>query len=129
MERKPIYITLFPTACMTALTLTAFVFPDFALLGIDLTGLFEIALMVLFPLLFALQGVLCALFRVRLVPAVAVSLLDFAVLGVLLLSDAAMRMMPLYAAAELLCWTAAGVVRLHAKRISPPDCSVKSDLH
>ncbi|WP_435630763.1 hypothetical protein [Clostridium botulinum] len=57
--------------------------------GIDFKGIFIISLILLFPILFVIQGILCALNNINIFLSLGVSILDFIILMFIYMNESA----------------------------------------
>lgn len=101
MEKKIIVTVLFPALFMTIITIVSFSnminFSD-----IDFKGIFIMSLILLFPLLFLLQGSICAVTNTNVFLSFGVSILDFIILMVIYLNDSAFIYLFIYLASGLI---------------------------
>jgi hypothetical protein len=89
MKKKNVVTVLFPLLFMTIITIISFSnMLDFK--GIDFKGIFILSLILLFPLLFLLQGIICAINNTNLFLSLGVSILNFIILLMVYLNDSAL---------------------------------------
>lgn len=88
MKIKNIITVIFPTLFMTLITVVSFKnMLNFN--GIDFKGIFISSLIFLFPLLFFIQGLTCAITRTNIFLAFGISILDFIILMFVYMNDSA----------------------------------------
>lgn len=88
MKVKNIITILFPTLFMTLITVVSFQHM-LNYTSLDFKGIFLISLIFLFPILFFIQGITCAITRTNIFLALGVSILDFIILMFVYLNDSA----------------------------------------
>lgn len=88
MKVKNIITILFPTLFMTLITVVSFQHM-LNYTSLDFKGIFLISLIFLFPILFFIQGITCAITRTNIFLALGVSILDFIILLFVYLNDSA----------------------------------------
>lgn len=88
MKKKSVVTALFPALFMTITTIVSFSnMLDFN--GIDYKGIYILSLILLFPLLFLLQGIICAINNTNVFLSVGLSILTFIILMIVYLNDSA----------------------------------------
>ena len=88
MKKKNVVTVLFPLLFMTIITIISFSnMLDFK--GIDFKGIFILSLILLFPLLFLLQGIICAINNTNVFLSLGVSILNFIILLMVYLNESA----------------------------------------
>ncbi|AJD32875.1 hypothetical protein AAGC94_04090 [Clostridium sporogenes] len=88
MEKRKIITITFPTLFMTIITIVSFQnMLNFN--GIDFKGIFIISLILLFPILFLIQGILCAINNTNIFLSLGVSILDFIILMFVYMNESA----------------------------------------
>jgi hypothetical protein len=88
MKKKNVVTVLFPLLFMTVITVISFSnMLDFN--GIDFKGIFILSLILLFPFLFLLQGIICAINNTNIFLSLGVSILNFIILLIIYLNDSA----------------------------------------
>ncbi|EPY2278566.1 hypothetical protein ACXAT3_003939 [Clostridium sporogenes] len=89
MKIRKMVTVIFPTLFMTIITIVSFQnMLDFN--GIDFKGIFIIALIILFSVLFLIQGILCAINDTNIFLAFGISILDFIVLIFIYMNESAL---------------------------------------
>lgn len=88
MKVKNIITILFPSLFMTLITVVSFQHM-LNYTSLDFKGIFVISLIFLFPILFLIQGITCAITRTNIFLALGVSILDFIILMFVYLNDSA----------------------------------------
>ncbi len=88
MKNNKLITILFPALCMSFITVFTFLSAD-TNLGMMLKMIFALSLMVLFPLMFLIQGIRCALARVNVVLSLGISSLTFLLLIAIYLNSTA----------------------------------------
>lgn len=88
MKKNNIITITFPTLFMTIITIVSFQnmlnFND-----IDFKGLFIISYIILFPILFLIQGIMCAINKTNIFLALGISVLDLLILMLVYMNDSA----------------------------------------
>ncbi|WP_434302928.1 hypothetical protein [Clostridium botulinum] len=88
MEKRRIITITFPALLMTIITIISFQnMLNFN--GIDFKGIFIISLILLFPILFIIQGILCAISHTNVFLSLGVSILDFIILMFVYMNESA----------------------------------------
>ena len=102
MKKKNVSIILFPAILMSLLTVVSFSNMDiYNATGFDFKGFFIISLLLLFPLLFLIQGILCAINNANIVIIVfeyGISILSYIILMKIYLNDSAFIYILIYSA-------------------------------
>lgn len=93
MKNKGILTVLFPTFFMTIMTITAST-PN--TVNVDFKSILVLSSLLIFPLLFLLQGIICALGNINVLLSLGVSILDFLILVMIYLNDSAFFYVPIY---------------------------------
>lgn len=93
MKTKGILTVLLPTFFMTIITITVST-PN--TINVDLKSIFVLSLLLIFPLLFLLQGIICALGNINVFLSLGVSILDFLILVMIYLNDSVFFYGPIY---------------------------------
>lgn len=97
MKKKSVVTVLFPALFMTIITIVSFAnMLDFN--GIDFKGIFILSLILLFPLLFLLQGIICVINNTNIFLSLGVSILNFIILMMVYLNDSAFIYVLIYLA-------------------------------
>ncbi|MDR5586357.1 MULTISPECIES: hypothetical protein [Clostridium] len=100
---------------MSLLTVISFTNMDvYNTKGIDFKGLFIISLLLLFPLLFLIQGILCAVNNtniVNLIFSFGVSILDYIILMKIYLNDSAFEYVLIYSVLWIIGYTITYIVK------------------
>ncbi|OOM75914.1 hypothetical protein CLPUN_29510 [Clostridium puniceum] len=95
MEKRKVLTMLFPTLSMTIITITSFSnMLNFN--AIDFKGIFILSLILLFPLLFLMQGIICAISNINVFLSLGVSILNFIILTMVYLNDSALIYVLIY---------------------------------
>ena len=88
MKKSNIITIIFPTLFMTIITISSFQnMLNFN--GLDFKGLFIVSLILLFPILFLIQGIICAINNTNIFLSFGVSILDFIILMFVYMNDSA----------------------------------------
>ncbi|WP_434293672.1 hypothetical protein [Clostridium botulinum] len=88
MKKRKIVTLIFPAFFMTIITIVSFQnMLDFN--GIDFKSIFIISLIFLFPILFLIQGILCAINNTNIFLSIGVSILDFIILMFVYMNESA----------------------------------------
>ncbi|NFG63394.1 hypothetical protein FDG75_06000 [Clostridium botulinum] len=115
IKKKNIIIIFFPAILMSLLTVISFTNMDvYNTKGIDFKGLFIISLLLLFPLLFLIQGILCAVNNtniVNLIFSFGVSILDYIILMKIYLNDSAFEYVLIYSVLWIIGYTITYIVK------------------
>ncbi|MBN1068191.1 hypothetical protein DVW02_09400 [Clostridium botulinum] len=115
IEKKNIIIIFFPAILISLLTVISFSNMDvYNTTGIDFKGLFILSLLLLFPLLFLIQGILCAVNNtniVNLIFSFGVSILDYIILMKIYLNDSAFEYVLIYSVLWIVGYTITYIVR------------------
>ncbi|MBN1038875.1 hypothetical protein DVW12_09180 [Clostridium botulinum] len=115
IKKKNIIIIFFPAILMSLLTVISFSNMDvYNTTGIDFKGLFILSLLLLFPLLFLIQGILCAVNNtniVNLIFSFGVSILDYIILMKIYLNDSAFEYVLIYSVLWIVGYTITYIVR------------------
>lgn len=93
MKNKRILIVLFPAFFMTIITILGSI-PD--IINVDFKGILVLSLLLIFPLLFLLQGIICVLGNINVFLSLGVSILDFLILAMICLNSSAFFYIPIY---------------------------------
>lgn len=93
MNNKGILTVLFPTFFMTIITIAVSA-PNTG--DIDFKWILVLSLLLIFPLLFLLQGIICALGNINVFLSLGVSMLDFLILVMICLNRSAFFYVPIY---------------------------------
>lgn len=88
MKKGNVVTILFPAVFMTIITIVSFLnMLNFN--SIDFKGIFIASLILLFPLLFLLQGIICVISNTNVLLSLGVSILNFIILMMVYLNDSA----------------------------------------
>lgn len=93
MKTKGILTVLFPTFFMTIITITASVPNN---INLDFKSILVLSLLLIFPLLFLLQGIICALGNNNVFLSLGASILDFYILSTIYFKGSAFFYVPIY---------------------------------
>ncbi|KPI52777.1 membrane protein [Clostridioides difficile] len=97
MKKSSIFSIIFPTIIMVLIFLT-FATDIFNIPDIQSKGIFVIGLVLIFPISFFIQGIVCALNKISWILSLIVSLSTYIVLMYIFLNDSAYIYVLLYAA-------------------------------
>jgi hypothetical protein len=88
MRKVSVIITLFPALFMNIIAIVSFSnMSNFN--SIDFKGIFILSLILLFPLLFLIQGIICARYNINAFISLGASILGFIILMLVYLNDSA----------------------------------------
>lgn len=97
MRKRCIITVLFPAFFMTIIVIVSFSnMSNFN--GIDYKGIFILSIILLFPLLFFLQGIICPISNTNVFLSLGVSILNFIILMMVYLNDSALIYIFIYIA-------------------------------
>ena len=95
MKKKSAVTVLFPALIMTLITIISFSNMLY-FNGIDFKGILILSLILLFPLLFLLQGIICAINNTNVFLSLGASILNFIILLMVYLNDSALIYILIY---------------------------------
>ncbi|WP_017825061.1 MULTISPECIES: hypothetical protein [Clostridium] len=115
IKKKNIIIIFFPAILMSLLTVISFSNMNvYNTTGIDFKGLFILSLLLLFPLLFLIQGILCAVNNTNIVHIIfsfGASILDYIILMKIYLNDSAFEYVLIYSVLWIVGYTIIYIVK------------------
>ncbi|MGO5064952.1 hypothetical protein FDF31_13290 [Clostridium sporogenes] len=103
MKKRKIITITFPALIMTIITIISFKnMLNFN--GIDFKGIFIISLILLFPILFVIQGIICAINHTNIFLSFGVSILDFIILMFVYMNESAFIYNLIYLACGIIAY-------------------------
>ncbi|MCC0643533.1 hypothetical protein [Clostridioides sp. ZZV14-6150] len=97
MKKSNVFSIIFPTIIMLLMFLT-FATDIFNIPDIPAKGIFVIGMVLIFPIAFLIQGIVCVLSKTNLILSLVVSLITYIILMYIFLNDSAYIYVLLYAA-------------------------------
>ncbi|NRT36546.1 hypothetical protein BJV38_000866 [Clostridium beijerinckii] len=89
MKTRTVITILFPTIFMVIMGKISFFYMS-GFNGIEFKGIFILSLILLFPALFLIQGIICAKYNINVLLSLGVSILGFRILMIVYLNDSAL---------------------------------------